>query len=95
MLTDPLRLWSAESPFRLEVPLAMVGTAGGMDWRPFTGEEACWVEAEAAEEPATEGGLAPVTTSGVEAGFLVAPAAEAYEGAVEAAVLFGAGVDAG
>lgn len=29
MLTDPLRLWSAESPFRLEVPLAMVGTAGG------------------------------------------------------------------
>lgn len=41
------------------------------------------------------GGLAPVTTSGVEAGFFEAPAAEAYEGAVEAAVLFGAGVDAG
>lgn len=38
------------------------------------------------------GGLAPVTTSGVEAGFFVAPAAEAYEVAVEAAVVFGAGV---
>lgn len=84
MVTEPFRLWFAESPFRLEEPFATVGTAGETDCRPF-----CWVEG--AEEPATdEGGLAPVTTSGVEEGFFAAPAAEAYEGAVEAAVVFGA-----
>lgn len=73
-----------------------MGTAGVTEGRPFNvepeGDLACWFAV--AEEPATdEGGLvAPVTTSGVEADFFVAPAAEAYEGAVEAAVLFGAGV---
>lgn len=87
MVTEPLRLWFAASPFR-EVPCITVGTAGGTDCLPFTEV----VLVEAAEEPATEGGgLAPVTTSGVEEGFFVAPAAEAYEGAVEAAVVFGAG----
>lgn len=69
-----------------------MGTAGETDSRPFTlvtdGFFACWEEA--AEGPATdEGGLAP-TTSGVEDDFFVAPAAEAYEGADEAAEVFGA-----
>lgn len=81
MLTESLRLWSVASPFRL--PLAIVGMA---DWRPLSGVETFWEEAT--EEPAARDGLAPVTTSGVEAGFFVAPAAEAYEGAVEAAVVF-------
>lgn len=70
------------------------GTAGVTAGRPFTfeadGDEAFW--GAAAEEPATAEGLAAPTTRGVEAGFLAAPAAEAYEGAVEAAVVFGAGV---
>lgn len=36
MVTEPLRLWLTASPFRLEVPLAMVGMAGETDWRaPF------------------------------------------------------------
>lgn len=95
MVTEPLRLWPAEPPFTLGVA-ATVGTAGVTEGRPFWVEPdedlACWFAV--AEEPATdEGGLAaPVTTNGVEAGFFVAPAAEAYEGADEAAVVFGAGV---
>lgn len=63
-----------------------------MGGRPFTGEGpedlAC-----CAEEPPTTTGvdwLEPVAIRGVEAGFLDAPAAEAYEGA-EAAEEFGAG----
>lgn len=83
-MTEPLRVWFAASPFRLEAPLATVGTAGETDGRPF------WLVAEAgwAAEPAAEGGLAPVTTSGpgVE-DFFVVPAAEAYEGVLEAAEL--------
>lgn len=79
------------------MPLATVGTAGETDGRPFRllpeAFLACWPEA--AEEPATVAGEGPpVTTSGVEAGFFVAPAAEAYEGAVEADVV-GAGVVVG
>lgn len=70
---------------RLEVPLATVGPGRWTEACPFTGA----AEAEAStEEPAPEEGLAPVTTSGVDAGFFVAPAAEAYEGADEAAVVF-------
>lgn len=88
MVTEPLRLWSAEPPLTLGVA-ATVGTAGVTEDRPFMVETeevlACWFTV--AEEL-----VAPVTTSGVEAGFFVAPAAEAYEGADEAAVLFGAGV---
>lgn len=89
MVTEPLRLWSAEPPLTLGVA-ATVGTAGVTEDRPFMVDTeeflACWfaVVAELLE--------APVTTSGVDVGFFVAPAAEAYEGADEAAVLFGAGV---
>ncbi len=59
----------------------MVGTAGGMKGRPFTGETdegvfAC-CEAGADEPTTTVGVLEPVATTGFDAVFFVPPAADA------------------
>lgn len=73
MIAEPLRTIGA----------ATEGTAGGMFGRPFKGaaeDFPFW--AMGAEEPTTTGGWAPV--SGVDVGFLFAPAAEAYDVAAEA-----------
>lgn len=61
--------------------------------RPFTGDGADGFAFCAEEPPTTTGGLDPVAISGVEACFLFAPAAEAYEGAEVAAEGVGAGLD--
>lgn len=64
---------------------ATAGTAGVMFGRPFTGEaDDLPFCAAVAEDPTTTGGWDPVAISGVDVGFLVAPAAEAYDVAVEA-----------
>lgn len=89
MVTEPFRAWLFEAPLVLEAPVTTAGaagTAGVMLGRPFTGEaEAgfpfCAGDADAEEPPTTIGGCAPVAVNGVEVGFFVAPAAEAYDGA--------------
>jgi hypothetical protein len=56
---------------------------------PFTGDdEASFAFCEEDEAPTTAGGWDPVATIGAWADFLGAPAAEAYEEAVVAGVLF-------
>lgn len=74
-------------------PCAMwevAGTAGVIAGRPFRDDGPDGLALCAEEPPTTTGGegLEPVAIRGVEAGFLDAPAAEAYEGA--AAEVFGA-----
>jgi hypothetical protein len=86
MVTEGVRLWFPGPPFRpgpwaAEVVGFMVGTAGGIKCRPFTGEAeegvlAC-CEAGAAEPTTTDGVLEPVATSGFDAVFFVPPAADA------------------
>lgn len=87
MVTEDLREWSGppltELPWTTAGAAAIVGTAGGIERRPFTGEtEAVFACCGAgADEPTTTGGgLDPVAIKGVvEAGFLGAPAALAYD----------------
>lgn len=86
MVTELLRAWSAAPPFITELRAIgggpeTAGTAGVMLGLPFTGAVAegfpfCAV---GTEEPTTTGGWEPVALSGVDVGFLVAPAAEAYD----------------
>lgn len=65
------------------------GTAGVTAGLPFTGDdEASFAFCEEDETPTTVGGWDPVATIGAWADFLGAPAAEAYEEAVVAGVLF-------
>jgi len=98
MVTELLRAWSAGVPFatdggpRATEGVATLGTAGVMGGLPFTEETTGGLPfAAAAAEPTTTGGVEPVAISGVEVGFLVAPAAEAYDGAAAAGVVVGAG----
>lgn len=90
MVTELFRSWplvAAVGP--------VVGRAGVIAWRPFTGDAdegfpCCWPPD--AEEPTTTGGrFDPAALNGVAMGFLAAPAAEAYD-VVEGALGFCAGV---
>lgn len=87
MVTEDFRSWPGPPLMELPwttagAPAATVGTAGGIERLPFTGETdavfACCV-AGADEPTTTGGGLDPVAINGVEPGFLVAPAALAYD----------------
>ena len=93
-LTELLRSWAAMLPFTDEEPRATAGMAGGIWVLPFMGDgeddEAACCCAGAEEEPTTAG-LDPVAITGVAAGFLGAPAAEAYD----AVAIAGVGIDAG
>jgi hypothetical protein len=103
IVTEPFRAWLLADPLMLDTlwttagaPDEATGMAGVMLGRPFTGEAEtgfpfCEAGADTAGPPTTMGGLVPVAVKGVEVGFFVAPAAEAYDGAaVEEEV--GAGV---
>ena len=87
MVTELLRACSGP-PLTMALPRATggaaTGTAGVMFGLPFIGGAfeglPFW-----AEEPPTTGGWEPVAISGVDVGFLFAPAAEAYDGAAGAA----------
>jgi len=90
IVTELFRACSPWPPFGIEPRTmggapATAGTAGVIFGRPFTGEaEDLPFWAAGAEDPTTTGGWDPVAISGVDVCFLVAPAAEAYDVAVEA-----------
>jgi hypothetical protein len=91
MVTELFRACSPAPPFSIEPRTtggapATAGTAGVMFGLPFTGDAEAGLPfcAARAEDPTTTGGWDPVAISGVDVGFLVAPAAEAYDVAVEA-----------
>lgn len=68
--------------------------AGMMFGRPFIGDiedDFAWCGVEAEVPATTTGGFEPGATTGVE-DFFAAPAAEAYDGAEAAVLLFDAGV---
>ena len=94
MVTELLRAWSGP-PLTMALPREMggvaTGTAGVKFGRPFKGAAVEGLPFWAEEDPTTTGGWEPVAISGEDVGFLLAPAAEAYDGAAAGAAGVGAG----